>query len=58
MKCSRMDENITIHIPVNKIQNKVVWKFSSDEKFSVKTVTWTINNKIPLHPRVKFLNSI
>lgn len=53
-----MDENITIHIPVNKIQNKVVWKFSSDEKFSVKTVTWTINNKIPLHPRVKFLNSI
>lgn len=48
-----VDKIISIHIPINDIQDKVVWKFTSDEKFIVKTATWANNDKTIRHPTTR-----
>lgn len=53
-----MDKIISVSISMNNIQHKVVWKFSSDGKFSVKTVSWADTDKISPHPKTNFLNYI
>lgn len=53
---------LNIPIPMNDIQDKLIWKFSSESSPSIiifsKTVTWTNNDQIYPHPRVKLLNQI
>lgn len=34
-----------IHIPLNDIQDKIIWKYTVDGNFSVKKATWTSNEK-------------
>lgn len=47
----------TIPIPVSNMNDKVASKFISGE-FSVKSATWTNNDKTSSYPRAKFLNNI
>lgn len=44
---------IIIPIPVNDVEEKIIWKLTSDGTFSVKATTWTNNVSILPHPRVK-----
>lgn len=48
----------TIHILIKNIEDKIVWKFSSASKFSVKTVIWANNDSLGHYLKVKFINSI
>lgn len=43
---------------MNDLQDKVIWKFVYDGKFSVKTANWPDYYKISPDPRVKLINSI
>lgn len=36
----------------------MMWKYTSDGNFSVKTATWANNDKVASNPRAKLLNSI
>lgn len=44
-------------IPINDI-HKIIWKYTTDCKFSVKTVTWANNDKIPPHLKQRLLTHI
>lgn len=57
--CNIVDKIINIHVPINDIQDKIIWKYTTpDENFSVKMVTWTNNDKILPYPRAKLLSYI
>lgn len=49
---------MAIPIPMTDVSDKIIWKFSRDDKFSVKTTTWTNNDQILSYPNTKILNSI
>lgn len=40
------------------MDDKMVWKFTHDGSFFVKTATWTNNNSLRPHQNAKFSNSI
>lgn len=46
---------MNIFIPMNNIQEKLTWTFSSIGKLFVKAATWTNNDQILSHPRAKLL---
>lgn len=50
-----VDNIINISIPVNDVQDKIIWKFIFDEKFSVITANSVDNDQSPLHLRTKLL---
>lgn len=43
---------------INKIDDKLIWKFIPDGDFLVKTATWANNNTVPPLPKAKLLNSL
>lgn len=45
-------------ILVLDVQDRIIWKYSADGSFSIKTATWTYNDKILPLPRSKLLNRI
>lgn len=47
-----------IPIPVSDINDRPAWKSTTSGGFSITSATWTNNDKMPPHPRTKFLNSI
>lgn len=53
-----VDKITSIPIPMNDNQDKLIWKFTTDEKFTVKTAIWTNNDKIFPYSRSKLLNYI
>lgn len=44
-----------IPIPISNVVDKLMWKFTTDGNFSVKTATWAINDIIKPHLKLKFL---
>lgn len=44
--------------PINNIDDKLSWKFTSTSNFSVTTETWANNTYIKHHPKAKFINSL
>lgn len=53
-----IDDVRNIAAPVSNIDDKMIWKFSTDSNFSIKTVTWANNGSIDPHPKAKFQNNI
>lgn len=49
---------MNIPIPLNDMQDKIIWKYTADGNFSIKTATWANNDKIASHLRPKLLNYI
>lgn len=50
-------ENIqNILIPLSDVQDRIIWNYTNDGEFSVKTASWANNDKIIPHPRAKILN--
>lgn len=53
-----VDKIISVPIPLNDIHDEIIQKFTSNENFLVKIVTWTYKDQILPHHRTKLLNSI
>lgn len=45
-------------IPIMNVDDRMIWKFSNDDQFSIKTVTYTNNDSIASHSKAKLLSSI
>lgn len=50
--------NNIVPIPINNIDDKLNWEFSTGGQFSVKTATWANNSSIPPYTKAILLNSL
>lgn len=45
-------------VPINNIDDRFAWKFTSDNEFSVKIAKWANNDSVRPHPKAKSINGI